>query len=83
MTFKFGDVLVNGYQGEDNPYHKCIFLRKTKNYIYVRQFDGSLSKFYNDKKHKLTKVGSIIDSDEMDKHIEEMKRLHREWVSRK
>lgn len=83
MRFKFGDVLANGWTSPDNPYHKCIFLRKTKKFIHVRDFDGSLGKFYNDGKHKLTKVGSVIDGDEMDNHIKEMRRLKREWASRK
>lgn len=83
MTFKFGDVLANGWTSPDNPYHKCIFLRKTKMFIHVRHFDGKLGEFYNDNKHKLTKVGSIINDHEMNQHKEETRRLKREWKLRK
>lgn len=83
MSFKFGDILVNDWTSPTNPYYKCIFLRKTKKYIHVRQFDGSLSEFYNDSEHKLTKVGSVIHDGIMNDHIEEMRRLKREWASRK
>lgn len=82
MRFKFGDVLANGYQGEDNPYYKSIFLRRTKHRIHVMEFDGRLSDFYSND-HKLTKVGSILNSDEMDFYKKEMRRKKREWASRK
>lgn len=73
MTFKFGDVLQNGCTSPENPYSKCIFLRKTKKFIHVMHFDGSLSDFYNDRYHGLSKVGSIINDDEMKRFKQEMK----------
>jgi len=82
MTFKFGDVLANGYQGEDNPYHKSIFLRKTKRHIHVREFDGRLSEF-DSNDHKLIKIDSIINHDKMNQYKEDMRRKKREWNFRK
>lgn len=83
MGFKFGDVLQNGWTSEDNPYYESIFLRKTKQYIHVMEFDGTLGEYFNDNKHRLVKVGSIINDDEMNRFIEDMRRKKREWIARK
>lgn len=73
MTFKFGDVLENGWTSKNNPYSKCIFLRKTSKTIHIMSFDGKLGEFYNDNKHRLVKVGSIINDSEMERFKKEMK----------
>ncbi|HLR58892.1 MAG TPA: hypothetical protein VK094_00240 [Pseudogracilibacillus sp.] len=83
MNFKFGDILENGYTSEINPYRKSIFLRKTNKFIYVRGFDGTLSEFYNDGKHKLVKVGSVIDTDKMKVYTDEMKNNKDKWTAPK
>ncbi|WP_042402995.1 hypothetical protein [Geomicrobium sp. JCM 19037] len=82
MTFKFGDVLENGWTGEDNPGRKAIFLRKTKKFIHVMHFDGTLSEFYNDKDHRLVKIGSIIDQNKLDHLKNEMKIKKANWRKR-
>lgn len=73
MNFKFGDVLENGWSSKENPYHQCIFLRKSNRCIYVMDFDGKLSEFYNDKDNRLVKVGSVIDKNEMDNYKKDFK----------
>ena len=78
MSFKFGDVIANGYMSEDNPYYKSIFLRKTKKFIHVMELDGRLSEYYNDKNNKLVKVGSVINESEMARFKEEMRMKKRD-----
>lgn len=72
MSFKFGDVLENGWASKENPYSKCIFLRKTSKFIHVMEFDGKLGNFYNDKENKLVRIGSIINDSEMARYKEEL-----------
>lgn len=81
MTFKFGDILENGWTGKDNPYSRCIFLRESSKSIHVMDFDGKSSEFYNDGKHRLVKVGSVIDEKEMKQFKDDAKLKKKKWMN--
>lgn len=60
--FKFGDLILNEYAGEMNPYKYGMFIKEGERTIQILHKDGHISKYdiVDQRKHSfLVKVGTI------------------------
>jgi len=71
QSFKFGDILENGWAGNANPSKRCIFIRlgyrrgrlNPGKYAIVCDMKGKQWEQGFDGDHKLVKIGSILRDD--------------------
>lgn len=58
MSFKFGDVIVNGYASLDNPLRKGIFVKEMSSGLQMT--DGKGKFWINGRHDKLIKIENVI-----------------------
>lgn len=60
QRFKFGDIIENGWAGENNPTKIGIFIRHKKRTIEMTNGKGKFWEVYHDSDNKNKKIGTIF-----------------------
>ena len=58
---KFGDIVTNGWAGDDNPNRRGVFVKRKRDTIVLTNMKGKFWEPYNDDQAKLKKIGTIFD----------------------
>ena len=71
MSFKFGDIVINEWASDSNPYKVLIFVKNHGKTITCFHRKGGRVTFENDKSLRLIKVGEL-NFDMWDSTIKEL-----------